>query len=247
MAWDREGSQERSRGARRLTTELRLRHWRGSGVHRRGSAWDAGNSAVVCVLGARIGVVTRRRRNYRNVSRNRKYKVIRRPMIDEPVHLEEYRAQWATLFLDERRRLIRVLKIGSDAVEHIGSTAVPGLAAKPVIDIMIGSERYPPRETWTQGLIGLGYEPLGEAGVPGRVYLRLRTAPYRNIHIVARGGEHWVRNLALRDHLRRAPDAVRRYEVAKRAALGEGSSSLLAYSAAKSAVIQELIAEALTS
>jgi GrpB-like predicted nucleotidyltransferase (UPF0157 family) len=94
-------------------------------------------------------------------------------------------------------------------------------------------------------LAALGYEDLGEAGVPQRTYFRLRGRAIFNVRLVLKGGAHWQHNIALRDYPRSSPTARRRYTEAKQAALSSGQSTLLAYSAAKAAVVSELIRDAL--
>ena len=164
--------------------------------------------------------------------------------IDEAIDLESHRAKWATDFALERERLRTSLTVDLDNIEHIGSTAVPGLEAKPIIDIMLGLSRYPPLDVASVQLAALGYEALGEAGVPGRTYFRLRGNRSINLHVVELGASHWVRNLALRDYLRNSALAREKYARAKRAALASGKETLLAYSAAKSPIIAALLSEA---
>jgi len=164
--------------------------------------------------------------------------------LDEAIHLESHRAKWATDFAVERERLRNSLGVDLGHVEHIGSTAVPGLEAKPIIDIMVGLSRYPPFAVANEQLAALGYEALGEAGVPGRTYFRLRGNRSINLHVVELGARHWVRNLALRDHLRNSALAREKYAKAKRAALASGKETLLSYSAAKSPIIAALLSEA---
>jgi GrpB-like predicted nucleotidyltransferase (UPF0157 family) len=166
-------------------------------------------------------------------------------MLDEPIHLEPHQTNWEAEFRYERNRIAASLGVSSVAIEHIGSTAVSSILAKPIIDIMIGAERVPPPDKWSEALAGLGYEALGEAGVPGRWYFRLRTVPFRNAHVVEQGGTHWVHNLAFRDYLRRSSEAARRYELAKRAAVTAGATTLVAYSRAKRSIVEDLLAEAL--
>lgn len=164
--------------------------------------------------------------------------------LDESVELVPYDASWPTMFETERQRLAEILSLPADVFEHIGSTAVPGLIAKPVVDIMLGAASLEYAESVDSRLGILGYENFGEAGVPGRVYLRLRGERNVNLHIVKRGGEHWVNNLALRDLLRRDPAARERYAQGKQAALDKGGKRLLAYSDAKNAVLAELLTTA---
>lgn len=88
------------------------------------------------------------------------------------------------------------------AIEHIGSTSVPDLDAKPIIDIMLGIARPDRIEELVPILEGFGYESLGTAGLPGRWALRRRTADGAfNISVVAYGGGRWRENLATRSYL----------------------------------------------
>lgn len=163
--------------------------------------------------------------------------------VDEPIHLRPYNPEWPALFASEARRIAAALPAGV-AVEHIGSTAVPGLLAKPIIDIMLGTGSGHSLDRLRPALVALGYEDMGEAGVPGRLYFRLRAETAFNIALVAHGGSIWIANLALRDYLRTNPAAVRQYADAKRAAWESGARSLLAYSECKSAVVERLLARA---
>jgi GrpB-like predicted nucleotidyltransferase (UPF0157 family) len=161
--------------------------------------------------------------------------------LDEPVTLAPYDDAWPAAFAAERRRLCETLSVTPDALEHIGSTAVPGLLAKPVVDMMLGLPRYPPPDEFISRLTILGYQDMREANVPGRRYLRLREGQAFNLHIVERGGAHWTGNLRFRDYLRSDAGARERYAAAKRSALEKGDR-LLAYSAAKQAALEELLA-----
>lgn len=98
-------------------------------------------------------------------------------------------------------------------VAHIGSTAVPGLDAKPIIDIQVGS----PDDlvgTTIAVLRSLGFEPLGQSGVSGREYLRRRSGNPVNVRVVQRHGRLWSDNILFRDYLRANPVAAARYAAA---------------------------------
>lgn len=166
--------------------------------------------------------------------------------LDEAVELVPYDDAWPEQYDRERFRIALAFGVlpKSGLIQHIGSTAVPGLIAKPVIDLMLGSSQWPPPNALIKGVCALGYEHLGEAGVPRRVYLRLRGRQNFNAHIVRRGGTHWTNNIALRDYLRANPAAREAYATAKLTALNAGQGRLLAYSEAKSPYISELIAAA---
>ena len=164
--------------------------------------------------------------------------------IDEPIRLCAYDRQWPALFASEARRIAAGLP-EKVAIEHIGSTAVEGLLAKPIIDVMIGVEPSHSVAGVRSALVALGYEDMGEAGVPGRLYFRRRAETAFNIALVMRGGSIWIANLALRDYLRSNPAAAREYAETKRAAFESGVRSLKAWSDYKSAVIAGLIGRAL--
>ena len=166
------------------------------------------------------------------------------PDLDEPVHLVEHRSEWASEFAAEQQRLAKSLSLDLACIQHIGSTSVPGLVAKPIIDIMVGVPAYPPSAVVKQRLVRLGYEALGEAGVRGRAHFRMRGGRSINVAVVALDAGHWVCNLALREHLRKSRAARESYTRAKREAVASGAITLLAYSEAKSRVVAQLLSEA---
>jgi len=166
--------------------------------------------------------------------------------LDEPVRLVAYDPHWPVLFRQEAELLRGALPVRRDAIEHIGSTAVPGMPAKPTIDIMIGVAALPPGTDIEHALSARGYESLGEAGVPDRLHFRLRDGRRSfNIHVVERGGRHWRSNIAFRDYLRSDADARAQYAEAKQSAIGGGATMLIAYSEKKAAVVSELVTKAL--
>jgi len=170
--------------------------------------------------------------------------MIKPPEIDEPVEIALYDERWPTQFESEKNSIARVLGASVVAIEHIGSTAAPGMIAKPVVDIQAGfEEKYQP-EIWTAALAPLGYESLGEAGVPGRWYFRKRMSGANfNLHAVRFAGAHWRNNLLVRDYLRLDPLCAAEYAAAKRRAL-ESSRMLIGYSDAKSEFIAAMIRRA---
>ncbi len=162
--------------------------------------------------------------------------------VDEPIHVEEWNPAWraaADAVAAECRAALGETALG---VEHIGSTAVRGLAAKPVIDILIGVPAGR-RIAVARRLASQGWTHLGEAGVPGREYLRRREGQHANVSVVDYGSTLWQDNLLLREYLRRDADARRQYSAAKRRAAQE-APTLLAYSRHKAAVVAQLLDEA---
>jgi GrpB-like predicted nucleotidyltransferase (UPF0157 family) len=144
------------------------------------------------------------------------------PEIDEPVEVWEYQSSWPGVFNEERRCLSSALNVPGEGIEHIGSTSVAGLAAKPTIDLMLGVDEMPPAAQFLRGIERQNWEAVGEAGVPGRLYFRKRQTVDANLHVVLRNGAHWINNLAIRNYLRTSADA-RRHTSAKRRALNSGA------------------------
>ena len=159
-------------------------------------------------------------------------------LLDEPVTIEPHDPRWPALAADEIVRLRGGLGAGA-RIEHVGSTAVPGLAAKPVIDLLIGVADL------SLPLRLSDYEAFGEAGVPGRLFFRKRGPGCFNAQAVVHGGPLWCDALLLRDFLRAHPAEAERYGQAKREALLSGAT-LLAYSKHKAPLIEGLLDRART-
>jgi GrpB-like predicted nucleotidyltransferase (UPF0157 family) len=163
--------------------------------------------------------------------------------IDESVHIVPYDPQWPIFFLKEKKQLSEGLTEEVIDIEHIGSTSVPGLRAKSIVDIMIGIKKYPPSNELIAMLYSKGYLSYGEAEVPGRIYLIKRGIKNFNLAVVAFNGDHWKTNLKFRDYLRQHPEVCRQYEEIKQAALASGARQLLSYSDFKRAFLQSILSK----
>jgi len=161
---------------------------------------------------------------------------LERALIDEPVSLAPPDPRWTQLAAEEAARLRGALP---DArVEHVGSTAVPDLPAKPIIDLLVGVQELSP-------LLRLpDYEALGEAGVPGRLYFRKRGTVSFNAQVVELASPLWRDALLLRDYLRERAEERERYAARKRSAIDSGATTLLRYSEEKATTLAELVERA---
>jgi GrpB-like predicted nucleotidyltransferase (UPF0157 family) len=159
------------------------------------------------------------------------------------VEIVEHDPSWAARFDAERTKLASIFDGRAVAIEHIGSTSVPGLCAKPIVDILVGLRELELSEAEIEAMDGLGYEYLGEFGLPGRLYFRKGEPRTHHVHVVAHGGDHWDRHLAFRDTLRSNPEERRRYDELKRQLAAEGHSRE-AYSELKTPFIREVEARA---
>jgi GrpB-like predicted nucleotidyltransferase (UPF0157 family) len=157
-----------------------------------------------------------------------------------------YDPGWPARFEAERSVLAGVFAGCEAVIEHIGSTAVPGLGAKPVIDVLIGLPSLVEAERRIPALDAAGYEYVREheTALPDRRYFRKpRVGPRAfHLHCVAHGGESWGRHLAFRDHLRANPASAAAYEDLKRALAARLAK--WEYAEAKGPFIQGVLAAA---
>ena len=150
--------------------------------------------------------------------------------------LVDYDPEWPSLFEEERSRLERVLMDIPRGIEHYGSTAVPGLRAKPIIDILVGIL---PLSDWIhckQPLESLGYDYSEHAGVPGHyIFGRGRDLSERThlVHIVEFKGSSWRSNLVFRDALRASQKLREEYLIAKENAVKLAPEGRAKYNALK--------------
>ena len=121
------------------------------------------------------------------------------------VRVVQYDARWPALFRAEADRLANAVSAaGLPALvfEHVGSTAVPGLAAKPILDLAAGRRRESAAEIYVPVLEAAGYVYRGNSGLPGREFFRRGAPRSHHLHLVECGGCHWQRYLGFRDALR---------------------------------------------
>lgn len=154
---------------------------------------------------------------------------------------------WADDFEAEKRVLAALL--GAQAqIHHIGSTAVPGLCAKPIIDILVEVPDVARLDALHDALRTLGYQARGENGIAGRRYF-VKGAPQRTHHLHAfrAGSPHAIRHLALRDWLQRHPEACQAYAAAKRQAAAACGGDAHRYVALKDEAVKALVALAMAN
>jgi GrpB-like predicted nucleotidyltransferase (UPF0157 family) len=163
--------------------------------------------------------------------------------VEEPdVCVVPYNPEWPRWYIHEAGLVAAALGERVAAIEHFGSTAVPGLMAKPIIDILVGTaDGLPPAYEQIEALVALGYVFLGEDGRrPGRWFLRKRGPINFNVSLVPRMSDLWQDNLLVRDYLRAHPEEVAQYGEIKHRAVQASLDSLLGYQEYKRAYMQEL-------
>ncbi len=166
--------------------------------------------------------------------------------MDEVV-IAVYDLSWPEIYAGEAQAIRQALGDILVGVEHVGSTAIPGLAAKPVIDILVGVTVLAEAEAKIPALEALGYECRGENGIPGRLFFRKGLVEFRRTHhlrLVEAGHEQWKSLLAFRDYLRSHPGDAQRYEALKRALAEQFRDNRAAYSKGKTQFVQAILEKA---
>ena len=128
------------------------------------------------------------------------------------IQVVPYNPIWPQMFQQEAEQLRKAVGTAIHKIHHIGSTSVHGLAAKPIMDIMIETEELEFLDERAQAFEQLSYEVKGEFGMPRRRYYR-KGGDHRThqIHAFKIGDEHIKRHLAFRDYLRTFPDVAQSY------------------------------------
>lgn len=171
------------------------------------------------------------------------------------LHLAAADPTWAARYAEEHTVLQAALGDRVLAIEHVGSTSVAGLAAKPVLDIAVVVRSWVDALGCISPLVEVGYECLGEFGIPGRCFFRKRTANplpgqlyggvarSHHIHMFDPAHPQYLRQIGFRDHLRAHPEAVQAYEALKRELMARHPDDVYAYAEAKSAFILDIVAK----
>ncbi len=157
-----------------------------------------------------------------------------------------YDTSWPRAFGNECARLMRVFG-HSVEIHHIGSTSVPGLAAKPVIDMLLAANRLADIDAQNDAMVTLGYRVRGELGIGGRRYFSKGGDEARSHHVHAYERHHpeVLRHLAFRNHLRSHPEAAQRYGKLKQELAETRRLDIEAYMAGKATMIRAILTDAL--
>jgi GrpB-like predicted nucleotidyltransferase (UPF0157 family) len=172
--------------------------------------------------------------------------VLRHPSLDDEfdpaVRIVEYDAGWPALAAAEIGRIEQALGGVAVRLEHVGSTAVPGLASKPILDLQLSVDAIEPLERYSEALERLAYLFVTAPESPD--YHLFAKPPERprthHLHVCAAGSEHEFRHVAVRDFLRAHQDEAARYAELKRDVAERHPQDRLAYIAGKEAYVTAL-------
>lgn len=170
------------------------------------------------------------------------------------IEISEYQHDWPLKFKDESGRILDVFGNAVESIHHIGSTSIPYMSAKPVIDILVVIKPETQVTEFYSDMSGLGYDCRGECldapipGTPGRYYFRKDINGMRHFHVHVCHSGHFqiVELLALRDFLREHPTAAEEYGTLKSYLAEQFMDDNFGYMKGKDAYIKQLISRAHT-
>lgn len=165
----------------------------------------------------------------------------------EQVIINDYNPEWKSEFIHEKERISNAIPDIAIQIEHIGSTSVPGLAAKPLIDMMVGVKDLSLiSSVHKERLAAMGYEFVDHPEFPERRFFRKgkRRAGTHHLHLYRYGGEQWTSNLLFRDYLIDHPEEAAAYGDLKRNLQEQYPQDRVSYTKAKAPYIQQVIQKA---
>jgi GrpB-like predicted nucleotidyltransferase (UPF0157 family) len=168
--------------------------------------------------------------------------------IREEVRLAAYSEAWPAQFVAERDRLAALFPTQLLAIEHFGSTAIPGMPAKPIVDILAGVESMGVADSLFEPILACGYTTSREfnATLPDRRWF-MRSADDRrthHLHVVVLGSRQWEERLRFRDILRSHAGLAQQYAKLKSELASRHRSDREAYTDAKSEFVSSVVAVA---
>ena len=166
-------------------------------------------------------------------------------LIPGTVKLEAHNSDWQVLFDSEKQNLQKILKDLPLSIEHIGSTSVEGLDAKPIIDIAIGVKKLPSYDSLKVLFLWFSEYSIKEDSTPGEVLVRKSsdTATLFLIHIMEQNSTRYQNTIKFRDILRSHPDIKADYQNLKRSLAKKFSSDRKKYTASKDAFINDILSK----
>ena len=160
----------------------------------------------------------------------------------QAVVLVDHDPAWPALFAELRDRVAATLGDLAVAIEHVGSTAVPGLVAKPIVDIDVVVPSTASIPVAIERLAAIGYVHRGDLGIPGReAFSPPPGTPPHHLYVCPWEAPAWRRHVAFRDHLRAHPEVARAYADLKRQAARRFRDDRAAYTDAKTAFVEEIV------
>lgn len=167
-----------------------------------------------------------------------------------PVIIVEYDPEWPNHYESERARIMEAVGGEIGAIEHIGSTSVPGIYAKPIIDIMAAVKDSEAADGLLSTLSEIGYDDVTKIEDDAEWFYCLGRGSrslYYHLHLVKAGSVHWRKHIVFRDYLRTNPETAREYCRLKMRLAEEYRTQRERYTESKTDFIERVVAEAKSS
>ena len=132
------------------------------------------------------------------------------------LRVSPYREEWKLLFKIEKRDIEEAIGDYIEEIQHVGSTSIPGMSAKPILDIAIAVKNFEKARICINPLCDMGYTFKGENGIPRRHYFLKGEPCTHHIHMLEKNSEEWEKLILFRDHLRSHQNTAEEYNQLKR-------------------------------
>ncbi len=170
----------------------------------------------------------------------------------EELNFSNYNPKWKNLFKKEQRLILSIIDREILDIQHIGSTSIPGMLAKPILDIGIAVANFEAAAVCIKPLEEIGYTYNGESGIPRRHWYAKGNPVTHHVHILEITSQTWKNNLIFRDYLIQNPETAREYAELKLKLLKEVKGDRAtaqptdreAYQQAKSPFIEQVLQQA---
>ncbi|WP_010273610.1 GrpB family protein [Paenibacillus senegalensis] len=166
--------------------------------------------------------------------------------MEQSVIVEAYNPQWTVSYEREAAQIRRIAGDKLLGIEHIGSTSVIGMSAKPILDLMGGVRHLDEALEWVEPFARIGYEWVYHEAFPFRRFFRKgeRGAGTHHLHIYIYKGEHWTNQQLFRDYLTEHPDVREQYASLKKRLAEDHAMDREQYTLAKGPFIESVIIRA---
>ncbi len=157
------------------------------------------------------------------------------------LRVSPYREEWKNLFEIEKRDIEKAIGDYIEDIQHVGSTSIPGMSAKPILDIAIAVKDFEEARICIKPLCKMGYTFKGENGIPRRHYFLKGEPCTHHIHMLEKDNEEWEKLILFRDYLRSNQNIAEEYKELKRNLLQRLRGDRKAYQAAKADFVEAVI------
>ncbi len=159
----------------------------------------------------------------------------------ETVVVRPYTPEWPQLYLAEEARLVGSIGEYVLDIQHVGSTSIPGMIAKPILDVAIAVSDFEEAARCIEPIERLGYHYRGEYGISRRHYFTKGNPRTHHLHMLERHSENWASSISFRDHLRQNPSLAEEYAALKQCLSEQFPTDRLAYQDGKAAFIHHVL------